>query len=113
MLDRKPDAKTGMTEVGAYEAKTKFSELIARAEKGESFVVTKNGRPVARISPIGLVPMTAVDRERSRRAAARIRELAAEQGPMLSAEEAQRNYEEHKADMDREWDERMDRWLKS
>ena len=37
------------TTVGAYEAKTKFSELIARAEKGESFVVTKNGRPVAEI----------------------------------------------------------------
>lgn len=38
--------------IGAYEAKTKFSELIARAEKGESFVVTKNGRPVARIEPM-------------------------------------------------------------
>ena len=45
MLDRKPNS--GPTTVGAYEAKTKFSELIARAEKGESFVVTKNGRPVA------------------------------------------------------------------
>ena len=42
----------GPTTVGAYEAKTKFSELILRAEKGESFVVTKNGRPVARIAPM-------------------------------------------------------------
>ena len=50
MLDRKPNP-SGPTTVGAYEAKTKFSELIARAEKGESFVVTKNGRPVARIAP--------------------------------------------------------------
>ena len=48
MLDRNAD---GATTIGAYEAKTKFSELIARAEKGESFVVTKNGKPVARITP--------------------------------------------------------------
>ena len=108
MLDRKTDPASGATSVGAYEAKTKFSELIARAEKGESFVVTKNGRPVARI-----VPVPAFDREKARQAAQVIRDLAAKQGPMLPAEEAQRNYEEHKADMDREWDERMDRWLKS
>src|SRR5438552_5836805 len=94
-MDDKTDRQIPTT-VGAYEAKTKFSELIARAEKGESFVVTKNGRPVARISPIGLVPMTAVDRERSRRVAARIRELAAKQGPRVSEEEAQRNWEELK-----------------
>jgi prevent-host-death family protein len=50
MLDRKPNP-AGPTTVGAYDAKTKFSELIARAEKGESFVVTKNGRPVAEIKP--------------------------------------------------------------
>ena len=72
MLDRKPHATGGATTVGAYEAKTKFSELIARAEKGERFVVTKNGRPVARIEPAG-----PVDRERSLRAAERIRKLSA------------------------------------
>ena len=51
MLDRKSNPSAPTT-VGAYEAKTKFSELIARAEKGESFVVTKNGRPVAEIKPV-------------------------------------------------------------
>src|SRR5262245_17822962 len=107
MSDRNP-AQRPIT-VGAYEAKTKFSELIARAEKGESFIVTKNGREVAQIGP----PAASLDRERARRAAQTIRELAAKQGPRPSPEEAQRNYEEHKADMDREWDERMDRWLKS
>jgi len=108
MLDRKSDPKTGATTVGAYEAKTKFSELITRAEKGESFVVTKNGRPVARITP-----MVAFDHEKARRAAERIRELAALQGPRASEEEAQRNWEELKADMERDLDERVDRWLKS
>ena len=55
---------SGPAMIGAYEAKTKFSQLIARAEKGESFVVTKNGRPVVRI-----VPMVEFDREKARKAA--------------------------------------------
>jgi prevent-host-death family protein len=42
---------TAKGRIGAYEAKTRFSELIARAEQGESFVITKHGREVARIEP--------------------------------------------------------------
>jgi len=105
MLDRKPSS--GPTTVGAYEAKTKFSELIARAEKGESFVVTKNGRPVAEIRPV-----LAFDREAARRAGERI--LARlDAAPKVSEEEARRNWEEHSAEIKRELDERVDRWLKS
>jgi prevent-host-death family protein len=96
------------TTLGAYEAKTKFSELIARAEKGETFVVTKNGRPVARITP-----MAPFDRERARQAAARMRAMLAAQGPRVSEAEAQRNWEDLKADIEREHDERLNRWLKS
>lgn len=40
-----------MDRVGAYEAKTKFSELLARAERGEEIEITKNGRTVARLVP--------------------------------------------------------------
>jgi prevent-host-death family protein len=106
MLDRKPNP-SGPTTVGAYEAKTKFSELIARAEKGESFVVTKNGRPVAEIRPV-----QAFDREATRRAGERI--LARlDAAPKVSEEEARRNWEEHSAEIKRELDERVDRWLKS
>ncbi len=96
------------TTIGAYEAKTKFSELIARAEKGESFLVTKNGRPVARITPT-----VAFDREKARKAVEAIRALREMQGPPVSAEEAQRNYEEMKREMDAEDDERDDQWLSS
>lgn len=107
MLDRKPDPRTGVTEVGAYEAKTKFSELIARAEKGESFVVTKNGRPVARIGP----PVSQRPAE-ARAAGERIlARLFAK--PRVSEDEAQRNWEELKADIERNRRERIDRWLKS
>jgi prevent-host-death family protein len=95
------------TTLGAYEAKTKFSELIARAEKGESFVVTKNGRPVARITPT-----ETVDREKVRQAGEWIRAHLA-RGPRVSEEEAQRNWERHKADVEHDLDERVDRWLKS
>lgn len=107
MQDRKPNP-SGPTSVGAYEAKTKFSELIARAEKGESFVVTKNGRPVAEIKPV-----RAFDREAAKRAGERIRARLAAQGPPVSEDEAQRNWEELKRDIERDREERIDRWLKS
>ena len=108
MLKQDREHDTATTTVGAYEAKTKFSELIARAEKGESFVVTKNGRPVARITP-----MSVFDRERTRRAAESLRQLRAMQGPPVSEEEAQRNWEQLKTELDAEEDERIDRWLSS
>ena len=108
MLNRKPETQGGATIVGAYEAKTKFSELIARAEKGESFIVTKNGRPVARITPT-----VEFDREKAREAVERMRQFLEAQGPPVSEEEAQRNYEEMKAELEAEEDERMDQWLSS
>ena len=37
--------------VGAYEAKTHFSELLAKAEAGEEFTITRHGTPVARLVP--------------------------------------------------------------
>ena len=106
MLDRKPSA--GPTTVGAYEAKTKFSELIARTEKGESFVVTKNGRPVARIAP-----PAEFDRAKARKAIAAMRAFRESQGPRVSEEEAQRNWEELKRELDAEDDAWDDQWLSS
>jgi prevent-host-death family protein len=38
--------------VGAFEGKTHFSRLLAEAEAGETIIITKNGRPVARLEPI-------------------------------------------------------------
>ena len=108
MPNRKPEGQGGATTIGAYEAKTKFSELIARAEKGESFVVTKNGRPVARITP----PVE-FDREKARQAVERMRQFLEAQGPPVSEEEAQRNYEEMKRELDAEDDERIDGWQSS
>lgn len=38
-----------MIEVGTYEAKARLSELIDKAEAGETVVITRHGRPVARL----------------------------------------------------------------
>jgi prevent-host-death family protein len=40
--------------VGAYEAKTRFSELIERVQRGEAVTITKHGTPVARL--VGITP---------------------------------------------------------
>ncbi|HEY7579981.1 MAG TPA: type II toxin-antitoxin system prevent-host-death family antitoxin [Acetobacteraceae bacterium] len=39
--------------IGAYEAKTRLSELLDRVEKGEQIVITRHGRPIARLVPEG------------------------------------------------------------
>jgi prevent-host-death family protein len=41
-----------MITVGAYEAKTHFSELLKKVEQGETVTVTRHGVPIARIVPI-------------------------------------------------------------
>jgi prevent-host-death family protein len=42
-----------MPEIGAYEAKTHLPRLLEQVQKGERFVITKHGRPVAELVPIG------------------------------------------------------------
>ncbi|GJL55065.1 MAG: antitoxin [Nitrospirales bacterium] len=57
-----------MPEVGAYDAKTHLPQLLERTQKGEHFVITKHGRPVAE-----LVPVTRTDGEAVRRTISNIR----------------------------------------
>jgi prevent-host-death family protein len=40
-----------MTTVNIHDAKTQFSKLIARVQRGEEVVIAKAGRPVARLVP--------------------------------------------------------------
>lgn len=42
-----------MSEIGAYAAKTHLPKLLQRVEKGERFVITRHGRPVAELAPVG------------------------------------------------------------
>ncbi len=40
-----------MSTVGAFDAKTHFSDLLKEVEKGGQVVITKHGRPVAKLLP--------------------------------------------------------------
>lgn len=44
------------TMVNIHEAKTHFSKLLARVEKGERITVARAGKPVARLVPAELSP---------------------------------------------------------
>lgn len=39
--------------VSIAQAKAEFAALVARSEAGEEIIVTRNGRPVARLSGLG------------------------------------------------------------
>ena len=41
-----------MTTVNIHEAKTHLSRLVARVARGESFVIAKAGKPLARVIPM-------------------------------------------------------------
>ena len=41
-----------MRHVGSYEAKTHLPQLLDSVEAGESIVITRNGRPAARLVPV-------------------------------------------------------------
>lgn len=60
-----------MKEIGTFEAKNRLSELLNWVEAGEEVLITRRGKVVARLVP----PSLAFDRDRSRQAAQRIREL--------------------------------------
>ena len=38
-------------DIGTYEAKTHFAELLADVEAGKDYTITKRGKPIARIVP--------------------------------------------------------------
>jgi prevent-host-death family protein len=59
-----------MAKVTAFEAKTRFGELLDRVAQGEEVVITRHDRPVARLVPEGAQRLDDV-----RRAVAGLREL--------------------------------------
>lgn len=61
-----------MREVGAFEAKNALGRLLDLVEQGEEVIITRHGKPVARLAPL----LKARDLERSRAALKRIRERA-------------------------------------
>jgi prevent-host-death family protein len=67
--------RTGPTStVGAFDAKTKLSELLDRVEAGEVIVITRHGAPVATLQPYS----EAVDGKKTQRAIEGLLELRSE-----------------------------------
>ncbi len=58
--------------VGAYEAKTRFSQLLERVASGEEITITRHGHPVARLVP----PLQTNSIESRKAAILKMRELA-------------------------------------
>lgn len=75
-----------MKHVGIFEAKTNLSSLVDQVEKGQEIVITRHGKPVARL-------VRAEDRHsaeaiaRRRQAIAEIREMARKRGLRVSHDE--------------------------
>ena len=51
--------------VGSFEAKTRFSALLDRVQKGEEVTITRHGKPVARLVPIGDETQARRDRKKA------------------------------------------------
>ena len=59
-----------MATVTAFEAKTRFGDLLARVARGEEIVITRHERPVARLIPEGRAGLAQV-----REAVSQLRQL--------------------------------------
>ena len=43
-----------IAEIGAFEAKTRLSELLDRVARGQVYRITKRGKPVAELRPVAV-----------------------------------------------------------
>lgn len=55
-----------MSEIGAFEAKNRLGTLLDRVERGEEIVITRRGKRVAKLVPVG----PGFDRAKAKRAIA-------------------------------------------
>jgi prevent-host-death family protein len=61
-----------MLKIGAFEAKNRLGALLDRVEHGEEIVITRRGKPVAKLVPAG----PSFDRAKARRAVAGLLEAS-------------------------------------
>ena len=54
-----------MKGIAIYEAKARFSELLAAVQSGEEIEITKHGRPIARMEPVRSNAVALVDRKKA------------------------------------------------
>jgi prevent-host-death family protein len=61
-------------EIGAFEAKNKLGMLLDKVEQGEEIVITRHGKPIARLIP----EASSIDKAQARAALQRLRSRARE-----------------------------------
>lgn len=62
-----------MQEIGSFEAKTHLPAFLARVEKGEEFIITRHGKPIAKLMP---TPVQRMSKEDAKKIVARFRKNA-------------------------------------
>ncbi len=80
-----------MREIQASEAKTHLPQLLDEVERGETLVITRHGRPIARI-----VPEARLRREEIHQAVETIKSLRKQTGTITAAELLSARHEGHK-----------------
>ncbi len=50
-----------MITIGAFEAKTHLSSLLERVAQGEEIIITRHGKPLARLVPVNVVDRSRID----------------------------------------------------
>jgi prevent-host-death family protein len=73
-----------MRRIGIFEAKTNLSRLVEEVEKGREVVITRHGKPVARLVGAGAQRHTPEAVEQRRRAITELREMARKRGSRVS-----------------------------
>jgi prevent-host-death family protein len=63
--------------IGAYDARTHWSEIIQGVKRGERFIITHHGEPIAELTP----PQAETGQERSREAARQLLAFMAQRTP--------------------------------
>lgn len=77
-----------MPKMSAFEAKTRFGELLQRVERGEEIVITRHDRPIARVVREAAPNLDSVTRsvEALRRLQQRIRKRSRGRSTLSEAE---------------------------
>jgi prevent-host-death family protein len=82
-----------VTEVGSFEAKTHFSDLLRRVDRnGERFIVTVRGKPVASLGPVEKPKLTAEGLEALLEELEVLSKKVASRGPLLKPGETLKDF---------------------
>lgn len=67
-----------MQEIGSFEAKTHLPAFLARVEKGEEFIITRHGKPIAKLMPTPMATPPRMSKAEARKIIDKFRAIAKE-----------------------------------